>query len=688
MADLKTEAIRNVVLLSHNGAGKTSLSEAMLFNAGVVTRLGTVEDGNTTSDYEPEEIKRQSSIQCAILPWRQHDIKVNTIDTPGYADFIGEVLTALRVADGAVITVCAASGVEVGTELMWRLVQERSMPALIVVNKMDRENADFLSCMEEIQTKLDKKCVPIQLPIGSQSDFQGIINLIARKAEKAAQESEMPPSLKEQAEEAREKLVERIAETDDDLTTKYLEGEEITEEELAMGLKKATISGAIAPVITTSAAQNLGVKQLMEAICQYLPSPKDVPQEKAINSLTQEKELITLDGDAPLATLVFKTTADPYVGKLSYFRVYSNTLYSDSHIWNVNKNQAERLGQLFIPRGKSQEPTPQVIAGDIGAVAKLAETGTGDTLSHKDHPLMLDPIEFPYPPYTVAVYPKTKADVDKMGAALARLCEEDPCMQVRREQDTNETIMAAMGDSHVEVTIEKLRRKFSVDVRVDVPKVPYKETISVSAKAEYKHKKQTGGHGQYGHVFLELTPLPRGAGFEFIKKVVGGAIPKNYIPAVEKGVLDALKEGVVVGYSVVDMRVTLYDGSYHTVDSSDNSFRIAGAHALRKGVGQAQPILLEPIMLIRVTVPESYTGDIIGDMNSKRAKVLGMVPQNGFTTVEAEAPLAEILRYATDLRSLTQGRGTYTMEFVHYAEVPTHIAQRVIGEAQKAQEKD
>ena len=686
MPQYTTEQMRNVVLLSHSGAGKTSLCEAMLYSSGAITRLGKVDQGNTTSDYDPDEVKRKISIHLSLVPCEWQGMKVNLLDTPGYADFVGEVMAAVRVADGAVIVVCAASGVEVGTELVWDYVEERKTPRLVFVNKIDRENADFLKAVEELQQSYGKRCLPIELPIGAQDDFQGVVDLVTMKAYTQNQEGEIPDSLRSQAEGFREKLVEAAAETDDKLIAKYLEGEGLTEEEIRQGLRVATLSGQVVPVLVGSALKNLGTTSLLDAISHYLPSPKDRDQISATNTQLKKEETIALDSTAPLAALVFKTSADPYVGKLTYLRVYSGTLYSDSMVWNTAKKCQERIGQLFVLRGKAQEPVPHLVAGDVGAVAKLAETSTGDTLSGRDHPLALPAIEFPQPSMSVAVHPKTKADLDKLGSSLSRLAEEDPSLQVRREADTMETILSGMGEAHLEVVADKMQRKFGVSVRIETPKVPYKETITSSTRAEYKHKKQTGGHGQYAHVFLELEPLPRGAGCEFSNRIVGGAVPKNYIPAVEKGVLEAVREGVLVGYPVVDIKVTLYDGTYHTVDSSDMAFKIAGSHALRKGLSEAQPILLEPMVSIKVTVPESLTGDIIGDLNSKRAKVMGMNQQGGWNVVEAQAPLAEVQRYAIDLRSITQGKGSFQMELSHYEEVPAHITQRIIAEREKEKE--
>jgi len=685
MKQYTVEQIRNVVLLSHCGAGKTSLSEAMLFDSGVITRLGKVDEGTTTSDYDPDEVKRKISINLTTLPFFWRDVKINLLDAPGYADFVGEVKAGVRVADGAVVLVCAVSGVEVGTEQVWKYAEEGKLPRIIFINKMDRENADFYKTVTAIERNFGKKCLPVQLPIGSQSGFQGVVDLVTMKAYSGPQleEQEIPQPLRDQAGELHERLVEAVAEVEDELIAKYLEGEGLTEEELYHGLRDATMTGRVVPILVGSALRNIGVTKLLDAICHYLPSPRDCGQAVATNPLARREESLDPVEEGPLAALVFKTSADPYVGKLTYFRVYSGSISSDSQVWNATKSRAERIGQLFVMRGKVQEPVPRLIAGEIGAVAKLAETSTGDTLSSREHPLLLPPIEFPSPPFSVAVHPKTKADLDKMGATLARIADEDPTLKVYRDPDTRETILSGMGETHVEVACDRMQRKFGVEVRLELPKVPYKETITIPVKAEYKHKKQTGGHGQYGHVFLELEPMPRGAGVEFIDRVVGGVVPKNYIPAVEKGVMEAVQEGVLAKYPVTDVRITLYDGSYHVVDSSDISFKIAGAQATKKGLSLGQPILLEPIMTIRISVPESFTGDIIGDLNGKRARVSGMTPQDGMNIIEAQVPLAEVLRYATQLRSITQGRGSYTMEFSHYEEVPAHIAQRIIEDSKR-----
>ncbi len=686
MKSFPVEKIRNVGLFSHGGHGKTTLAEAMLFNTGTINRLGRVDDGTTTSDYDPEETRRHISVQLSLLPMEWQETKINLIDSPGYADFLGEVLEAMRVVDGAVIVFEAVSGVEVGAERAWKFASERNIPRLIVIGKMDRENADFNRTLEQIVARFGQHVVPIQLPIGAQESFQGVIDLVSMRALTGPdlQEGEIPENLRAAAEAAREKVIEAAAEGDDELLSKYLDGSPLSDEEIRHGLRLGVMSGSVFPVLCTAALPNKAVRPILDAIVSYLPSPEARGAISATNPQTNQAVELRPSVDAPLAALVFKSTADPYVGKLSYFRVFSGTLRSDSHVWNATRNHEERLGQLFVIRGKAQEPVTQLGPGEIGAVAKLQDTGINDTLCTRENPVVLDPIVFPEPLFTMAVQPKTKADLDKLGAALARLVEEDPTIRVHKDPDTGETLIEGLGESHIDIAAERMHRKFGVDVTLSLPKVPFKETVLGKAQAEYKHKKQTGGHGQYGHVFLEIEPLSRGAGFEFAERVVGGVVPKNFIPAVEKGVREALAEGNLAGYPVVDVKVTLYDGSYHSVDSSEIAFKIAAAQAFKKGIEQAHPVLLEPIVDLTVTVPEQYVGDVMGDLNTRRARVLGMYPQSdGLSVIQAQAPLAEIQRYATDLRSITQGRGVFTAKVTSYEEVPAHVAQAIIAEAKK-----
>ena len=672
------DKIRNIALISHSGAGKTSLCEALLFNAKVVTRIGEVEEGNTISDYEPEENKRASSIQTALIPLTTDGYKVNFLDTPGYDDFIGEVVSALRVVEAAIIPVAAPSGVEVGTERSWNRCEEAALPRMFFVNKMDRENADFYRALDRIETQFGRKCVAFQLPIGADESFTGVVDLLDPP-------DDLPTEVSDRVQAGRERLVEAVAETDDDLATRYLEGEEISNVDLIAAARKAVAAADLVPVLVGSATMNLGVRELLKSAIDYLPSPVEAPAPAAFSASGDQVE-VSRDVDGPLAAFVFKTTADPFVGKLSVFRVYGGTLKSNSEVWNQARDQSERIGQVYLLRGKTQEQVTEVGPGDIGAISKLSATVTGDTLSQKDNAIAFEPVTFPVGYYTMSVYPKTKADVDKMSISLARIVEEDPSLRMSRESNTNETHISGLGDVHLEVAVERVKRKFGTELSLELPKVPYKETITAVTKAEYKHKKQTGGHGQYGHVLLRLEPLERGEGFQFGAEVVGGSVPREYIGPTEKGVAKALQEGVLAGYPVVDVRAVLYDGSFHDVDSSGICFEIAGSFAARKGVADAQPLLLEPVMKLTVRVPDVFTGDVIGDLNSKRGRIIGMIPENGETIIEAEAPQSELLRYATDLRSQTQGRGTYSLEFDHYEGAPAQMTQRLVEEAKKARE--
>ena len=681
MAKFDTEHLRNIVLLSHSGAGKTVLSESMLHSAGVTTRQGSIEEGNTVSDYEPEEQRRSSSTQTSILacPWRDH--KINVIDTPGYADFRGEVVSGVNAADGTVIVVAGSSGVEVGTLQMWRMAEDNNLPRIIFVSKMDRENVDFDSVMAALTDSFGRSCVALQVPIGAEADFSGVVSLLEENPE-------VPDGLQDQVDAARERLIEAIAESDDDLTTKYLEGEPLTSDEIVRGLRTGVADGQVVPVMMGAPTAGIGTKELMDAMVDLMPSPASSSPVTAVDSSSKEEVTLSMNGDGPLAATVFKTAADPFVGKLSYLRVRSGSLKSDSQVWDANQSEQERIGQVFVVTGKTQEPVDELAPGDIGAVAKLSSVLTGDTLTEKAKPLMLPELAFPSPVYQMAVYPKSKADLDKMTSALARISEEDPSLTVTREPNTLEMLMGGLGDTHVDVAVEKMKRKFGVEILLETPKVPYMETIKSTSKVEYRHKKQSGGHGQFAHVWLEIEPLARGAGFAFDQKVVGGSVPKEYIPSVQKGCVKATNSGVLAGYPVVDLKSTLVDGSFHPVDSSGVSFEIAGGHALSDGIKLASPILLEPVMLVGITVPESDTGEVMGDMNSKRAKILGMMPQDGgMSVIEAEVPRAEMLRYATELRSQTQGRGSFTMEFHHYDEVPGHLVQGVIAERERQEER-
>ena len=688
MAQYGLDNIRNLALLAHNGAGKTSLAEAILFNTKIINRLGKVSEGSTTSDYDPAEQKRAMSISLSMLPYIWQGNKINLMDTPGYPDFIGEVKSAIRVSEGAVIVVCAASGVEVGTEQVWAYCDTVNLARIVYINRMDRENVDFTKVVDQIQSKFGRKCLPIQLPIGEHTTFQGVIDLLKMKSYTGAvsKEGEVPAELLNEAKSLREKLIESIAETEDALLEKFLGGEELNPEELTKALTKAVAAGKLIPIMAGAGLQNIGVLPLMDAIVNYLPPPKDHQVE--IVGEDNKPAKMAADPKGNLAALVFKTSADPYVGRLTYFRVYCGAITSNSQVWNVTRNEHERIGQLFILRGKNQEAVQEIGAGDIGAVAKLTVTATNDTLGVKEKHIKLVPIVFPEPRYSEAVYPKTKLDLDKLGPSLAKIVEEDPTLKMHREATTNETILSGIGEIQLSVAAEKMARKFGVNVELQTPKVPYKETITVECQAEYKHKKQTGGHGQYGHVVLELSPLPRGSGTEFVEKIVGGTIPKNYIPAVEKGVHEGVQEGVLGGYPVEDVRIAVIDGSFHPVDSSEICFKIAGAGAVKKGLTDGKPVILEPIVKLKITAPDTYTGDIISDLNTKRGQVHGMLPEEGMNTIEAIVPLAEVQRYAMNLKSITQGKGTYSMEFSHYQEAPPLVTQKIIAAKQAEKEKE
>jgi elongation factor G len=680
MPRIDAASLRNVALLSHSGAGKTSLCEALLFNAKVINRMGRVEDGNTVSDYEPEEIKRRGSIQTTLIACPGNNSKVNFLDTPAYDDFVSEVVCALRVVESSLILVTAQSGVDVGTERAWRMSQAQSLPRMFAVNKMDRENANFSRCVTDIQATFGKKCVPFQLPLGSVQDFKGVVSVVNPPAQ-------VPPQLAEEFKAARERLVEAVAESDDALADKYLEAGELTAEEVIKGARAAVLQGKLMPILACSATLNVGVSELLEMVREFMPSPKE-GRKPTLKGATAPDAAFDANPDGPLAALVFKTTADPFVGKLSLFRVYRGAVKSNSEVWNSGRGQAERIGQLYLPRGKSQENITELCAGDIGAIGKLATTGTSDTLCARDQQVTFEPIAIPTGFYSVAVYPAGKADLDKMSIALARIVEEDPSLRFSRDASTNETLLTGLGDAQIDVAMEKIRRKFGADLKVRLPKIPYKETISRVTQIEHRHKKQSGGHGQYGHVVLRLEPLGRDQGFEFTSEVVGGRVPKEFLPAVEKGVIKGMEEGPLAGCPIVDVKAVIYDGSYHDVDSNGISFEIAGNQALRKGVAQGSPVLLEPIVKLTVTVPEGNTGEVMSDLNGKRGRILGMNPQGNFTTIEAQVPQAEVRRYAQDLRSVTQGRGVYQLQFDHYEPVPPNIEPRVIEEAKRAREAE
>ncbi|MGB2895483.1 MAG: elongation factor G [Anaerolineales bacterium] len=679
MKEYATEFIRNIALVSHGGGGKTILGEAMLFQTGAITRIGKVEDGNTVSDFEDEEIRRTLSLSTSLLPVEFKDHKLNILDTPGYTDFVGEVISALSVADAAVVLVDSVAGVEVGTEIVWDQSKKFNLPRFIVISKMDRDNANFkraLAAASELSP--DATFIPAQLPWGEKSEFKGVIDLFNMKARPAEGEAmeDIPAEYQEQAVEARIALVEAAAEGDDALLEKYLEGEDLTAEEIAKGFKSVVRSGRFIPVFATAANKMTGVVPLMEAMIELFPSPADAEPVKAQGAAGEES--LEASDSGPLAVYVWKTTADPFVGKLTYMRVLSGTLAADSRVRNHTKGAEERLATLYILRGKEQFGVKNLHAGDIGAVAKLSDTATGDTLGDKGHPLTITKPEYPNALYSVSVSPNTQADSTKISPTLTRLCEEDPTLSWHQESSTNQTILQGMGDQHIDVAIRKAEAKFQVGLTTEVPRVPYRETITKTGHAEYRHKKQTGGAGQFAEVHLDVEPL-EDEQFEFVNKVFGGSISSGFMPAIEKGVKGVMNQGVIAGYPVEKVRVLIVDGKEHPVDSKAVAFEVAGREAFKQAFSNASPVMLEPVMDLRITVPETNMGDILGDLNTRRARVQGMETERGRSVVTAQVPLAEIQRYTTDIRSMTGGRGVFSMSLSHYQVVPSHVAQELIA---------
>jgi elongation factor G len=690
----ETAKIRNVALVGHGGAGKTTLTEAVLFTAGATTRLGRVEDGTTTTDFDEDEIRRKISISASMAWCEWKGRKFNLVDTPGFAAFLTDAKNALRVVDGAVVVVGAPDGVKVQTEKVWGFAAAQGLPCAIYLSKMDRERADFARAVEDVQKNLSPKAVPVQVPLGQETGFAGVVDLIRMRAIRfaadgsgKATEGDIPAEVKSLAETQRAALVEAAAEADDRLLEKYLETGELSDAEVQEGLASGIREQKLFPVLCGAAARNIAVSPLLDLLVEGFPSPLERPPVEG--SRGNGVIRCEVKEDAPLAALIFKTVADPYAGKVTMFRVYSGTMTSDSTILNATKGVKERVGQLLLLRGKQQTSAEALGAGDMGAVVKLKESGTGDTLCDEKTPIRLPEITFPAPVISFAVEPKAKGDEDKMSTAFTRLREEDPTIQIRYDPQTKETVVSGMGRAHVEIVAERLKRKFGVDVTLKTPRVPYKETIKARVReVQGRHKKQTGGRGQFGDCWIHMDPLPRGGGFEFANQIVGGAIPRNYIPAVEKGVVEGMERGPVAGFPVVDLKVTLYDGSTHPVDSSELAFKLAGRLAFRKAVAQAKPTLLEPIMTVEVIAPGECMGDIVGDLNSKRGRVLGIEAKGRNQAVKANVPLAEMLEYDSRLRSITGDRGDYSMEFSHFEEVPAQIQERIVAEAKRPLEEE
>ena len=677
------DKIRNVALISHGGAGKTSLAEAMLFDAGAIQRLGTWSREPRPSTGIPTSTSASQSINLAIGSLEHDGTRITIVDTPGYADFQADVVEALAAVDAAIVVIDASAGVEVGTDEVWKLADERGLPRMIFINKMDRENANYDATLDALKAKFGPKIAPVYLPIGSAETFKGYVDVIEEHATVyeggTPKEVPIPPELEGIEHSRRDALVEAAAEASDELMMKYLEGETLTDEEIESALHKGTREGSVVPVFVGSATKNIGVRELISMIAKHVPSPAEVGSRTTVDG----KEL-TPDPNGPFVAQVFKATADPFVGRLTYFRVHSGSLSGPGDVYNVNRREEERIGNFLSVQGKDQETLARIGPGDIAAVAKLTSTAPGDTLvADRAKAVQLPPLAFPAPSLQVAIEPESKADLDKLGQALHRLGEEEPAIRIHREEGTGETILTAMGDAHVDVIVDRLKRKFGAAVRTATPRVPYRETIKQAARIDNRFKRQTGGHGQFGHVVIEFAPAEMGSGFQFGDKIVGGVVPKQYIPAVEKGLREAMAEGVLAGYPVVDLQATLVDGSYHTVDSSEMAFKVAASQALKKAFDAASPALLEPILEVDIVVPDEYMGDVMGQITGKRGHVLGMDSADGLQHLRAQVPQAEMFHYATELRSITQGRGRFSWKLDHYAEVPHTIAEKVVAEASK-----
>lgn len=687
MKEYQTKQLRNVCLIGHGGTGKTSLAETILYDCKEIDRIGRVEEGTTTCDYDAEEKKRQISISTALAPVEWNNTKINIVDTPGYFDFVGEVKEGLRAADSAVITVCAVSGVQVGTGKVWNFCKEENMPRAFFINKIDRENANFDKVLAQLKEEFGIAVVPLQIPIGKETSFKGVVDIIKMKSKvfdgKSLVEGDVPADLVDAANEYKASITEAVAENDEALLDKYFSEGELSAEEIISGLRIGIAKGDIAPVFCGSALTNTGIQAFLEAIVDYLPSPADKKAPEGINPKTNEKAARETDVNSPLSAFIFKTIADPYVGKLSMFKVMSGTISSDSTVYNSNQDKVEKIGTLYLLKGKNQTSVAKVVAGDIGAVSKLTVTSTGDTLCDAANPIKYGTIQFPQPCISMSVKTKSKGDEDKISSGLSKLAEEDPTFKVSRDVENAETIISGVGEVHLDVIAKKLQNKFGVEVALDIPKIPYRETIRKMADVQGKHKKQSGGHGQYGDVHVKFEPNPESTDFMFVDEIVGGVVPRQYIPAVEKGLRECITRGVLAGYPVLGLKATLHYGSFHPVDSSEMAFKIAASLAFKKGVQAADPVLLEPVVHIEVTVPDEYMGDIIGDLNKRRGKVLGMEPKDGEQVVIAEVPQSEVFKYATDLRSMTQARGSFTSRFERYEEVPANISAKIIEEAAK-----
>jgi elongation factor G len=683
----ETPQLRNVALVGHGGCGKTSLTSALLFDLGAANRLGRVEDGTTVTDFDPDEIERKISLQTGLAwgEWRKH--KLNLLDTPGYANFLAEARAALRVADAAVVVVDAVSGVEVQTQKVWSYAEEFGLPRLVVVNRMDRDRASFLRTLESLQGAFGRSVVPVVLPLGEEKHFVGVADLVTEKADVYHDDQSgrfeavaLPPEVQDAARTWRDTLVEMVAESNEDLIETFFEKGTLAQEDLVRGLRKAVLQGRLFPVLAASSLRNVGVHPLLDAIVDLLPSPVDRGEVAGRGPGGDEARRRPAAGE-PLSAFVFKTIADPHAGRISLFRVYSGTMKSDSSVHNTTRDAAERVGALELLQGKVQTPVSEVQAGDLGAVAKLKETQTGDTLADRSHPIVYPPLTFPEPATTFAIEPKTRGDDDKISGALHRLMEEDPVLRLSRDPHTHEMLLSGVGQLHIEVVVARLKKRYKVEVNLKKPKIPYLETIKAAAEGHGRHKKQTGGHGQFADCKIRMKPLPRGSDFKFVDDIFGGSVPKNYIPAVEKGIQEARQRGYVAGYPLVDFQVELYDGQYHDVDSSEMAFKIAGSLAYKDAIAKCRPTVLEPVMKVEIAVPEEYAGAVMGDLSSRRGRPQGMEPRGALQVILAEVPMSEMLSYDADLTSMTGGRGSYHMEMSHYDEVPSHLQEKIAAAA-------
>lgn len=683
MASFEAKDIRNVLLLGHSGCGKTTVAEAMLFSAGAIGRMGSVNEGNTVSDYNEDEKEKKHSASTSLMSVVYNSKKINIIDIPGYTDFVGEMVGALRAADACIVVVNATSGIEIGTERAYRMAMEKGVPCIFFINMLDKEHSDYDKCFEDIKKKFRKHCVAVDVPIGKESALKSVVNIVSRKEIDTLSDAD-----KSHAKRLADELAEVVAETDDALLEKYLDKGELQPEELDSAFKKAVIKAEVTPILCGSAQRNIGIKELLDMIMNYLPSPADRPAVEGVKPETQDKVAMTMKPDGPFAALVFKTLSDPYLGQISMFKVFSGTLQSNGGFYNVSKGVREKIGPVFSLLGKTQIPMEAARAGDIGCVAKLKDTITGDSIGDEKAPVKFEDIQFPEPAISFSLKPKTRADEDKISTAIHKISAEDPTFKMTRDEQTKEMIISGMGDMHINMMINRMKLRYGVQVEIGTPKVAYKETVTAKGDAQYRHKKQTGGAGQFAEVWMRIEPLARGSGFEFVNEVVGGAIPRPFIVSCEKGVRSALESGIMAGFPVVDVRAIVYDGKTHPVDSKDIAFQTAARHAFRESTQKAKPVILEPIMDVDIVVPDEFMGDIAGSLNSRRGRVMGMEPGDGAQTIKAKVPLEEMYKYVNELKSITGGRGTYSMTFSHYEVVPSNLAQAIVEKAKQTKREE